>query len=170
MPKAPRHEELAIGQDLEFQRRDWRAQRIGWGLMLLVVLGAIAGVFGHGPVAKDRARTPDGRLELQYDRIVRHASEIPIRLRILPAAARDSLLDVWISTEFVRGLIIERIEPEPLEEHAGADHVVFRFRVADPSRPSDIMFHVEPDHLWRRRGVIGLVRGDSVRFTQYVLP
>jgi hypothetical protein len=170
MTKVPRHGDLEITQDLEFQRRDWRAQRIGWGIMLLLIVAAIAGVFGHGPVAKHRVRTLDGRLEVQYDRIIRHASEIPLRLRILPAPVRDTLVEVWISNAFIRGLIIERIEPEPLEEHVAEDGLLYRFRVADPSRPSDIVFHVEPDQLWRRRGAIGLVAGDTVRFTQYVLP
>jgi hypothetical protein len=130
----------------------------------------VAGVFGHGPVATSEVRSSDGRLEVEYERIARHASERPLRLTIRPGPARDTTVDVWISREFVEGLNIRRIEPEASEEHAGDSGTTYRFRVSDPTRPAHIAFHVEPEDLGGRRATIGLVNGDSVRFKQYVLP
>jgi hypothetical protein len=115
-------------------------------------------------------RTADGGLELEYDRIARHASEIPMRLLITSRPVRDTIVDLWISNEFLDGVVIERIEPEPIESRAGDRGQVFRFRIADPSRSADVMIHLEPDELWRRNGAIGLVGGDSLRFRQFVLP
>jgi hypothetical protein len=165
-----RHGDIEIDQDLSFQRVDWRVQRVGWALMMLMIIAASVGAFGHGLVASADTRTGDGRLEVKYDRIARHASPGPLSLRLLPGPLRDTIVDIWISREFLAGVRIERIEPEPDQEEAGEDGTRFRFRIADPARPAHITFQVEPDAIGGRSGMIGLVNGDSVRFRQYVLP
>jgi hypothetical protein len=44
----PRVGDLEVDQNLEFEKVFWRAQRIGWGVVALVVLAALLGVFGNG--------------------------------------------------------------------------------------------------------------------------
>jgi hypothetical protein len=41
---------LQIDQALNFQRRFGRVQRVAWGLLALVPVAAIAGLFGGGPL------------------------------------------------------------------------------------------------------------------------
>jgi hypothetical protein len=38
--------DVEINQDLDFQRRCWTVQRIGWIVMAVLVLSALLGVFG----------------------------------------------------------------------------------------------------------------------------
>lgn len=44
--------ELEIEEDLDFQRRMWRLQQIGWALLVLVVVAALLGLFGKGPLSR----------------------------------------------------------------------------------------------------------------------
>ena len=170
MPSVPRHGDLEIEQDPVFQRRDWRMQRIGRIAMLGFVLAALAGVFGAGPVARASARSSDGRLEVGYNRIARHGAPEPLRVRVAPSPAGDSIIDLWIDQQYAHGLLLHGVSPEPVEMRAGETRLVYRFRVVDPSRPADIIFDAEAGRLWGRRGTVGLVNGDSVRFRQFVLP
>ena len=66
--------ELAVGEDLDFQRKWWRFEKIVWVLFLIIVLLDIAGVFGRGPVAKAHARTSRGLMTIDYQRIERFST------------------------------------------------------------------------------------------------
>jgi hypothetical protein len=44
--------DLEINQDLGAQQKTWTIQRIGWGGMALIVLAALGGAFGSGPLAR----------------------------------------------------------------------------------------------------------------------
>ena len=170
MTTVPRYGDIEVDQDLEFQRRDWRAQRIGRiGLMAIVVAG-LAGAFGGGPFGQATAQSPDGKLQVAYDRIARHASSQRLAVHISPRASGDSVVDLWIDQEFMHGLIVGEISPQPVQTRAGDQRLIYRFHLADPSRSADVVFQADAHRLWRRRGVIGIVNGDSVQLRQFVLP
>jgi hypothetical protein len=59
--------EVAVGEDLEFQRKWWKFENAAWVLFTLIIIIDLLGVFGRGPVAKAKHRT-GGR---QYGRKVR---------------------------------------------------------------------------------------------------
>ena len=54
--------EVAVGEDLPFQRKWWRFERATWIFFGLILLLDVAGVFGRGPVAKAQRRAPDGSI------------------------------------------------------------------------------------------------------------
>ncbi|HEU4345558.1 MAG TPA: hypothetical protein VFU31_28750, partial [Candidatus Binatia bacterium] len=50
---------LEIEEDLRFQERAWVVQRVGWGVMLLVIVATAAGMFGEGALSS--ATVGDGK-------------------------------------------------------------------------------------------------------------
>ena len=170
MTSVPRHGDIEIDQDPKFQQRDWHAQRIGRVVMAFVVVAALAGAFGDGVLSSRTARTGDGRLEVEYDRIARHGAPQPLRVHVAARAPGDSVVDLWIAQHYVHGIVMREISPSPVETWAGGERLVYRFRLADLPRTAVIVFHAEANDLWSRSGAVGLVSGDSVRFRQLVLP
>jgi hypothetical protein len=53
-----------VEEDLEFQLRSWRVQRLGWLCFGLIILGSLLGLGGEGPLA-ERSRDA-GRFALSY--------------------------------------------------------------------------------------------------------
>lgn len=43
--------DLEIEEDLDHQRRCWKLERASWAVMALVLLAAMAGLFGSGPLS-----------------------------------------------------------------------------------------------------------------------
>ena len=170
MTAVPRHGDIEIDQDPQFQQRDWHAQRIGRIAMAVIVIAALAGAFGDALLSSRRARTDDGRLEVEYDRIARHGAPQPLRVHVAARAPGDSIVDLWIDQRYVHGIVMREISPSPVETWAGGERLVYRFRLADLPRTAVIVFQAEANDLWNRSGAIGLARGDSVRFRQLVLP
>jgi hypothetical protein len=49
--------QFQIDEDLNFQRREWKIQRAGWVTMALVIIAALLGVFGAGPLSSATIET-----------------------------------------------------------------------------------------------------------------
>jgi len=116
--------DLDINQDLAFQRRSWSLQRIGWGLIALVLIAALLGLFGHGPLSEATTDDPSLPIRLAYERFGRFGSPLVLRIRVEPAAAiaRQVILDfcasnfgqkaIRLAAETLRGLAaIVQIQP-----------------------------------------------------------
>ncbi len=58
MEQIPRVGDLDIEQDLDFERRQWHVQRVGWVVFLLILLAAFVGLLGTGRSAMS-SRRPD---------------------------------------------------------------------------------------------------------------
>ena len=162
--------DLEIDMDVDFQRRDWRFERIGWAAMLLAAAAALTGVLGHGPLSGAEAGASGGPLRVHYDRFIRHSSPAPITIEIGPGAAPDSLARVRIDHAYLARFDIDHIVPEPEATAAGAEHSTYVFRIADPSRPARITFALVPLGFGRLRPRVGLGDAPPLEFRQFALP
>ena len=70
---------LSLNQNLIFQKRFWRAQRIGWGVLTVALLAALLGVFGSGPLSHTTVSDASGRLTITYERFARLLAPPPTR-------------------------------------------------------------------------------------------
>lgn len=162
--------DLEIEQDLAVQRRDWCMERIGWWTMLLIVLAGLLGAFGHGPVSRGIAGSRGSAFWLEYERFARHGDPSTLRVHLGPGVAPEGSTRLWIDRAYLQGGTIPRIAPLPESSAAGADRILYTFRIADPSQPTAITFELEPDDPWLRRASVGIVDGPTLRFTQLVYP
>ena len=168
MPKTQRVGSLEIAQDLDFQQREWVVQRVAWWIVVAILLAAIVGLLGAGPLS--HASAASGPLELDYDRFMRRRAPSQYELVVAPGTAVEGEVALWLDDALLEKVDVERVMPEPSEMEAGADRVVYRFVVADPEQPARITFHLEPDEPGAVRGGIGIVDGAEVSINQFVYP
>ena len=161
--------DLQVEEDLTFQRRLWTAQRIGWVAFAVVLLLALLGLFGDGPLADRVLRSPDGRLTVSLHRFERHRSPSAIVVRVRPEQGEESV-EVWVSRDFAEDQRFETVHPEPDAVTVGADRFVYEFRVGADEREVEISFDTQPDGIGRANGRIGVLDGPSVAFGQFVFP
>ncbi len=83
------NDELAVGEDLEFQRKWWRFENAVWIFFALLILLDLLGVFGRGPLANARAETSDGSMQIQYERVERFSTPSLLTIRFGASAIRD---------------------------------------------------------------------------------
>lgn len=84
-----RHGNLDIEEDLPFQQRTWKVERVGWILMALIALASVLGLIDKGPLSQNRKGDPS-TLEVQYNRFIH--LETPAQLRVrLPSQGSFSL-------------------------------------------------------------------------------
>lgn len=125
------NEEVAVGEDLEFQRKWWRFETGVWIAFALLIALAIAGVFGRGPVAKSKIRASDGSLAVTYDHIQRTGTPSSMTVQFNSAAVQDGKARIFVSESLIRQLGAQRIAPQPETSVVGKDGLMYTFPAND---------------------------------------
>src|ERR1700759_2181865 len=89
--------EVAVGEDLDFQRKWWRFENAAWVAFSLIILFDLAGLFGRGPLAKAECRSSDGSIDVQYERIERTNSPSILSIHFNQAAIHDGQIKLFVS-------------------------------------------------------------------------
>lgn len=160
--------ELQVDQDMRFQNRMWAFQRAGWAFAVLIVVAAMLGLLGDGPLAAARARADD--LEVAYGRMERHRSPSRMVVTVSTAVAEQGKVELWLDREFADRLRIQHVTPEPESVETSRTRVTFTFEVDESQPRARITYDVLQQGIGLQRGRVGVKEQGSVSFGQFVLP
>lgn len=135
-------DEIAVGEDLDFQRRWWRFEKIVWAVFLIVIACDLAGLFGRGWLAKAQASTPDKALTVEYDRIERANTPSTMTLRFGAAAIRGGHVQLYLSDSVVHDLGAQRIAPQPATSTPGQGGISYVIPVT--TAPAAVQVQLQP--------------------------
>lgn len=163
-------ERLESEENLAFQERSWRWEMVGRWACALLVLAALVGLFGSGPLSHAEKATEDGKLRVEYPRFARTDTTYQILVYIAAAAVENGHADVWIDSDLLEVLQIESLVPEPAEVELDRGRVVYRFRAAPTDDLAPVVLNVKTDGSARHVGQIGLRDGGSVKLALWLYP
>ena len=148
---------------------EWRAQRLGWMVLALIVVAALAGLFGTGPLSWSNASAADGSISVEYPRFARNGGPVALHLRVDPSAAAEGQVRVVLSTGLLESLEISRIVPEPESQASVDDGVVLTFAL-EGDTPLEATVSATGDTMGRHDGALGLDGEPPVEFWQFFYP
>lgn len=135
-------DEIAVGEDLQFQRKWWAFEKLVWSFFGIILLLTFLGVFGRGWLAKTRKESIDGNLILKYDRIQRTGNPSDITVIFTPNAVHDGQIRLFLSEPIISRLGAQRISPQPLKSSMADGGIIYSFPVE--GRPTNVVVSVEP--------------------------
>lgn len=159
-----------LNQDLPFQHRTWRIQRIAWGVIALILLCAVLGLFGHGPLSRTTARDPSLPLSLDYERFGRYQSALTLRVHVHETPTDQDTVRIWFSRDYLSKIEIKQILPEPVGAETSPTGMIYQFRLAQPEQRSDVIVSVEMEATGFIEGRIGLDESHALTFRQWIYP
>jgi hypothetical protein len=163
-------DDLEIDQDLAFLRRSWRVQRAGWLGMVAVLVLALAGLLGSGPLSRQEVSLP-GLLRVEYQRFARYEAPQTLTVRLEPAATRTGEVRLWVDRRYLDESKVETIMPPPSRVEAATDRLVYVFRMSRPGEPATIVLELQSRQIGPISGRIGLEGAEAVApFRQLVYP
>lgn len=165
-----KYDGLQIDEDMKFQRRQWKAERIGWVCMTLFLAAAVMGLFGQGPLSDALAGNDGDPVSVHYDRFPRHGSQASLKIVLGPGAARDGEARVWLSRQYLDAHRLDQVIPEPERVEAAPDRYTYVFKVADAAKETSAVFQLEPDGYGRTTARVGLEGGPAVDVRQFIYP
>ena len=157
-------------EDMGFQRAQWRVERFGWAVMGVIIIAALAGVFGGGGfVARATASDAAGSTEVQYARFARFSS--PMTLEISVTASQSGRpMRLSISDRYLGGMNVQAITPPPTSTSIADRQHVFVFERSASRAAATIRFDLEPAAMGRHEGSITVDDGAPVSFAHFVYP
>jgi hypothetical protein len=157
-----------VAENMPHQRRVWIAERIGWAVVTLIVVLALAGVFGRGPLSAMTVASGDGSLTVEADRFQRNGARSMIRVAALVPAG-ESAVSIRISREFFEHFNIEAMVPQAATAAPDGAGVQLSF----PARGGDravVYLRVRAEGIGLMRSRIALSGGGSVDLLQFIHP
>ena len=134
--------EIAVGEDLKFQRKWWRFERIVWVVFALIVALDLLGAFGRGYLANSEMRASDRTMDVKYEHIERFSTPSNLKIRFGPSAIHDGKIKLYISQSLVSQLGNRRIIPQPEISVVGPKGITYTF-AAIPAAAS-VTFALQP--------------------------
>ena len=165
------YRDLQINEDIRFERRIWRVQRVGLVCIGGIVLAGLAGLFGRGLLSSAEAGGNAAGLRVEYNRFMRNTAPDRIELVVLDRDRSTGELHIWFDPGPGGNVQFEEIHPQPdrtLVSTEGSANYVF---LLDPTtdRPR-ITVRIRPECVGRLPLRVGLDGQTPVEFTVFVYP
>jgi hypothetical protein len=162
------NDEVAVGEDLDFQRKWWRFENAAWVVFTLIIVLDLAGLFGRGPIAKAERRSTDGTIDVRYERIERTNSPSILTVQFAQSAIQDGKVKLYVSQSLVKELGTQRVIPAPLDTVVGDAGLTYTFSASKP--PASVDLALEPAGPGIYDFVIGVVGAQPVHAKVFVVP
>lgn len=162
--------DLEIDEDLAFQRRTWKVERVAWIVMGTILLLGLLGLLGPGPLSTTTAGTVGSSFWLEYDRFVRYEAASILCVRLTPQTAAGHDLRLWIDRKYLEAVQVEYITPHPQSVQTTPDKLIYTFRVGGKGEAAMVVFPTTIRKRGTLEGRMGIEGGPSVRFRQFAYP
>lgn len=140
--------------------------------MVVIVVAAVLGLLGSGPLSHASVRTAG--LALDFQRLSRYQTSETLAFRLDQTAVRAPEVRLWIDRTYLDRVRIESVLPAPVRVEGGPDRLIFVFAVAEPGRPLAVTLILQPERMGPARGRAGLegptAAAGGVGFRQFVFP
>ncbi len=165
----PRYnDEVAVGEDLEFQRKWWKFENTMWVLFGAIILCDVLGVFGRGWLAKAKTTTPDHAVVLSYERMERAFTPSILDLEIAQKAIHNGQVKVYVSGSVVNDLGAARISPQPLTSTIGDSGYTYVFPAT--ASPATVQIALNPPSAGLRHFRVQVAGSEPINASVFVFP
>jgi hypothetical protein len=159
---------IAVGENLDFQRKWWRFERIIWTFFFLLLIADGLGLFGRGWLSKATQTDSGKTLSLDYERIERASTPSIMTLHFGPNAIHAGHIQVYVSESVIRPLGAQRISPQPATSVIGSDGITYTFDATQ--LPATAEIQLQPSFPGRHPFHIQVTGGQPVEGTVLVVP
>jgi hypothetical protein len=143
-------------------------QRIGWIAMAAAILAGVLGLLGPGPLNDRVAGHKGSALWVDYKRFGRFQAPLSMEVHAGPSAA--GLLHLWLNRDYVQGLQLKQVFPEPARSEVGANRFRLTFPISEPTADAIVTFTFEPEQIGSFHGIVGIEGGVTVELDQFIYP
>ncbi|WP_425928308.1 hypothetical protein [Pseudomonas sp. NyZ201] len=156
-----------VEEDMTLQQRVWRFERVGWYVLVLIVLLALAGLFGNGPLSDADATSADGRVRVEYQRLSRSGTTDSMRIQVRGTPGQP--VQLLLGGSLLREASIETLQPEPLSAQSRGEEILMRLGTGEDGIAT-LYLTLRSEHVGRLEGRVGLGQGSTTTFSTFFFP
>lgn len=162
-----RSRDYPVNEDMAFQRKVWRFERVGWYALVLIVLLTLGGLFSKGPISNRVLISLDQKLRIEHELFQRSGSTGSMVIHV--QAKPHQTVELQIIGEFLQGFSIDTLQPEPLRSST-ADQGVKWWLQADADGKSTVYLTLRSDGLGLYESQVITPGAKALKVTQFIYP
>lgn len=162
-----RSREHPIREDMTYQLKVWRFERVGWYVLVLVVLMGLLGVFSRGLLSSRDVRSEDGKVRVEYEMFHRNGSTNSMRITL--SSTPNSPVELELAGHLLEGFSIETLQPEPLRSRSSAQGIRL-WLLTDLDGQATLYITLRGDGLGFYRSQISSPGINGIKLVQFIFP
>jgi hypothetical protein len=162
--------------DPRFLRAEWFVQRVGWLVLLAILVAAIAGLFGGGLFSETTSTAEENGAEvtIHHPRWGRMESPTGMKVEVEAPGQQAEELSLTLSHSLAEKIDITSVVPEPDSNALGPKGVTYSWQVEDWSEKLIIAFNYRVKEWKSLAGDVILKADDedlaTVHVSQFMFP
>ena len=152
---------LELEDEIKLHQTGWNIQRVGWAVILLLLVASALGLFGSG-LLSSKALSDNGNT-VTFEKIARFES--PMHLRVY-AKSNNGHIVVSIPQSYLKEIELDKIVPEPVSQRLENELAIFTFEATDLSL---IDFFLIPEKAGQVKAVIR-VNDSDFSISHFIYP
>lgn len=156
-----------IREDMPMQQRVWRFERVGWYVLLVIVLLALAGLFGNGPLSDAVTVSPDGRVRVEYQRLSRSGTTDNLYITVQGEPGQP--VTVELDGSLLRTASIETMQPEPQRSMSHGPALLLQLGTSKDG-VATLYLTLRTDHVGTLEAVVRAGPHSAVHFSTFLYP
>ena len=162
-----RSREHPIREDMTYQLKVWRFERVGWYVLVLVVLMGLMGVFSRGLLSSRDVRSEDGKVRVEYEMFHRNGSTNSMKITL--SSTPDSQAELELAGQLLEGFSIETLQPEPLRSRSSSQGIRLWLQT-DLDGQATLYITLRGDGLGFYRSQISSPGINGIKLVQFIFP
>ncbi len=163
-------DEIEINEDLDFEKRFWIIQRVGWAVLILIILLALLGFFGDGVLSNAKAGQENAGVWLDYPQFARYKNQFRIAVHVETAAINENEIPIRLNRSYLDRARVDGISPAPDNERSSYEWITYLFTRQQEDSSLTVYFYVTPFRAGVLPGMLQSPDGRPVNFSQFVFP
>ncbi|WHS63076.1 hypothetical protein [Pseudomonas sp. G2-4] len=166
-PEDFRSRMFPVREDMAYQLKVWRFERVGWYVLVLLVFLTLLGLFSRGPLSSRDLQSSDSSLGIEYEMFHRNGSTNPLIIRL--KGQPNAVLEVELAGEWLEGFDVQTLQPQPVRS-ASAGQGMRIWVQADAQGHASLHLSLLAEGLGLYSSRITMPNGAAVSFDQFIFP
>lgn len=143
-------------------------RRIGFFLLLFIVLAALSGLFSRGHFSHVERSNADNTLTLSYERFNRQQSDVD--MEISTTAASGDTLTLTLGSDFMQTFKIDTLQPQPVKTWSQGDSLVLQYERSSLPSSGKVWLGLLPQQPGVSTSTVTVNNGPPLSFWQFTYP
>ncbi len=156
-----------VQEDMPMQQRVWRFERIGWYVLVAIVLLALAGLFGNGPLSDAEVVSQDGRVRVEYQRLSRSGTTDSLFITVQGIPGQP--VELQLEGSLLRDASIETLQPEPQRSMSHGQAMLFQLGTKHDG-VATLYLTLRSEHVGTLKGSVRAGTESAVHFSTFLYP
>ena len=149
-----------LDEQLSLQKKGWVVQRVGWVMMLVVMIAGATGLFGNGLLSDKTVSS--GNTKAEFERFYRYETE----MKVLVESA-EHISSISFPQHYLKDFRIVRFVPEPFNNNTTRNEVRYNFL---PGENRIVSVYLIPKHYGAIDGLIKVNETTSINLDHFIFP